>query len=139
MHHNYYEKESCDNKELGRIFKKASGSQLLAVDGDIKVSGLQCADVLFENLTSKPIEVVKEVYKQFNWEFTPEYQRILEDYLEKNRKQREETRAKLAKKDLKSSDKLHSYKPEDFGLTKQELCEGPFLEYVKKYNITSDK
>jgi hypothetical protein len=144
MHNNYYDRDACNELELGQNLKKAAAKQLLDVDNDLKATGLNCAHVIFENLTAQPIEVVRSIYQQFGWEFTEEYEQILVDYLEKNRKQRAATseklkKSKLAKGKTVTADKLHDYKPEDFGLTKKELSEGRFLEYIKRYNITSDK
>lgn len=142
MHHNYYEKDGYSPTYTGQKLTAVAGKTLLNVQNDIKQANVTCADVLFENLTADAVSVVKSVYAQFNWEYTAEYDTILKNYLEENRKQREETKRKLEKKNkaLKGEkDKLHNYKPEDFGLTKNQLSEGPFATYINRYNIKSDK
>lgn len=142
MHHNYYEKDKFDPNYLGKELSSVAGRLLNRVESDLQIAKLPCADVLFENLTTKPFDSVKAVYQQFGWEYTPEYHSALEKYLEENRKQREETRKKMEKmnKNLKGQkDKLHDFKPEDFGLTKSYLSNGPFQQYIQRYHIQSDK
>jgi hypothetical protein len=139
MHGVYYHKETCDEAKLGQAFKGLASKYLIQARKDIESSGLNCAHVLFENLTVDPIATVKQVYAQFNWTFTPEYEKILVDYLEVNRKQREEIKAKHSKGKKTDTSKIVDYKPEDFHLTAKELSEGPFADYIAAFNITKNK
>jgi len=45
-------------------------------------SKLPCADVLYHDLVKDPLQTVKNVYKQFGWEVSAEYETIIKDYLE---------------------------------------------------------
>jgi hypothetical protein len=64
-------------------------------------------------------------------EFSAEYEKKLDAYLQKNA----ESRKKLKeKKDIKDSKPLHEYHPEDFGLT-AELISSEFKDYIQKYNL----
>jgi hypothetical protein len=42
------------------------------------------------------------------------------------------------KKHGKAAAKLHSYTPEEFHLTKAQLSEGLYAEYVAKYNLDKE-
>jgi len=37
------------------------------------------------------------------------------------------------------TDKLHSYSPEEFGLTSEELSIGKFAEYCERYKVPMSK
>jgi hypothetical protein len=127
-----------DKNALGKRLKELAAKLISQAPKDIEKAGVPCAHVLFENLTANPIETVKEVYKQFNLEFTSEYEEILKNYLEENRKQREATKLKLSKPGEKKA-VLHEHKPEDFGISSDELKQGAYAEYIQAFKITSAK
>jgi hypothetical protein len=59
-------------------------------------------------------------------EFTPAFERSLNEHIEKDKKDRESKAAKNATKTL------HAYKLEDYGLDKATV-ESRFREYIDKY------
>lgn len=134
----YFDGTQLDRQKLGQTILSLGSYAIDQVQKDIKNSGLDCADVLFENLTSDPIGQVKAVYKQFNWTFTDEYEKVLKDYLEENHKQREATKAKLSKAGEKKT-VLHDHKPEDFGINREDLQRGVYGDYIRRFHITSSK
>jgi len=127
MHQIYFEQEGRDDSKLGRQVAKVSGDLLTAAPAMIKESKLPCTDIVYNNLVADPIGTVRAIYKEYGWEFTAEYEKILQEYLEENRKDR----AKRAK----GSSQLHSYDPEEFGLTDEGLTTGKFAEYIAEYNV----
>lgn len=131
FHMLYYEPECRDDMELGRRIKKVSQEVLAQTPKDIASSGLECAHVLYNDLIKQPEEVVKGIYKQFNWTYTDEYDGILKAYLKKNNEEREA----MKKKNGGKSAALHTYSPEEFGLTSEELTTGNFAEYCNRYNV----
>ena len=62
--------------------------------------------------------------------FEMQYERIMQEYLDENKRQRDAVKAKKG-----SDSKLHTYTPEEFSVTAKELSEGDFATYVKKYNV----
>lgn len=127
VHQIYFEKEGRDDNELGKKLKIASANILERAPQDIKESGLPCHHVTYNSLIADPIATVKGVYADFGWEFTPEYEAILNQYLEENKKDREQR--------AQGNEVLHTYHPSEFGLTEEELCEGKYADYIKKFNV----
>ena len=107
--------------------KNVSEKWLAQAPKEIEESKLECCNVVYNDLIASPIDTVKEVYRYFKWEFTPEYEKVLKEYIAANKKERE------ALKNKKGGDKLHTYEPAEFGLTEAELCEGSFKSYIEKY------
>lgn len=135
VHQIYYEKESRDDAQLGREISKVSAMALEQGPKDIKEAGLDCSHVNYEDLVSNPLQTVKNIYKQFGWIVTEEYERNILEYLEKNSAEREE----LKQQKSKDPSSLHSYTPEEFSLTADDLTAGTFGEYVKKFNLQMSK
>ena len=77
---------------------------------------------------------MKSIYSKFNWKYTEEYDKILDEYLIENQLERE-----AVKKEKSKSDTLHSYSPQEFGLTEDELCSGKFAEYIDKFSVPMSK
>jgi len=127
MHQIYFEQEGRDDKNLGRMVSKISGDLLTSAPDAIKESGLPCSNVVYNSLVHDPIGTVKSIYKEYGWEFTAEYEKILENYLEENRKDR--------LKKAKGAAALHQYHPEEFGLTEEQLTTGKFSEYTTRFNV----
>jgi len=61
--------------------------------------------------------------------FNEEYERRLESYLAKNAEKR-----KLLKEKKGKVGELHTYKPEDYGLTSEEI-RIKFKDYIDKFNL----
>lgn len=173
VHQVYYEPSCRDDAAAGRSIANMTAKYLKLVPQDIQQSGLDCAHVIYNELISDPVNVVRSIYKQFGWTFTAEvrivlmgsvyvvvdfihyspmfstchvhhppnpanvllrisqYEKIIKDYLAENLRQREELKAKKGGK----AEVLHTYTAEEFSLTSQELCEGEFANYVKRYNV----
>lgn len=133
LHQVYYENETRDDKLLGRQICQLSHQYLVQTPKDIEESKLGCSNINYENLVKDPIGTVKQVYQTFGWEFTSQYEEILQSYLAEDKKKRD------LKKKEKNRDVLHHYTPEEFSLTTEELCQGNFAEYVKRYNVPMSK
>ncbi len=90
-----------------------------------------------KNLVKDPISVVKGIYSQFGWEFTSAYELILLKYLEEDHKKRDAVvlKRRTLGHQLQNSNSLHTYNPQEFGLSNQELCSGKFAEYTERYKI----
>ena len=117
---------------MGKRIKYATEQLLQQTPKDVKESGLDCADVIYNDLIKDPKAVIKKIYKQFHWTYSDEYDAILEAYLVKNNEER------LALKG-KQGHALHTYTPEEFGLTAEELTTGNFAEYCKAFNVPMSK
>ena len=44
---------------------------------DIEESGLDCAHITYNNLIKDPVAVVQQIYKQFGWHYSEEYDKVL--------------------------------------------------------------
>lgn len=132
MHSVYYEVESRDVKAIGRGVSQLTAKMLSS--SVTRQTDLEEAHVLYHEVVQDPVRVVQDIYKQFGWEYTPEYEKILKDYLKEN----SEKRHKVAKK--KSTTVIHNYTPEEFSLSTDELTNsGVFGEYVRKFNLPIGK
>eukprot|EP01031_Cornospumella_fuschlensis_P031477 gene31477-38045_t len=131
----YYENESRDDALLGKKVRDLSAKYLLQCVDDIEKSKLPCSHIHYEELTTNPIGVVKSIYKENGWEFSAEYESILEKYLQKNKEDRERAKQEQAK----SKDVLHHYTPEEFSLTAEELTSGNFEKYVQMFKVPMSK
>ena len=77
-------------------------------------------DVQYEQLVTDPIGTVKGIYNHFGLTWSEEYERVLNDYLQKNPKGKHGT---------------HRYCSTDFGLTDAEIAE-QFVAYSEKFGFT---
>ncbi|RYH32602.1 sulfotransferase [archaeon] len=135
----YFDNAKLEKKIVGEKMLNIAEKCLTQAPKDIEKSGLPCAHVLYENLVADPVGTVKKVYDELGFDYTPAYDSALQSYLEENRRQREETKAMLAKKTGQKKAVLHEHRPEDFGIPATALNEGVFADYIKRYNIKSDK
>lgn len=133
FHHVYYEPELCDKPALGKALGDSTGDILNKACQDIEESHLDCGHVMYNELVKNPVETVKNIYKQMGWDFTDEYARIMDNYIADNNSKREEVSKKTEGK------ALHQYSPESYGLTENELCVGPYAEYISKFNVPMSK
>lgn len=74
-----------------------------------------CSNVKYEELIKNPIAVVKSVYKELGYDFTPEYEKILEEYLTKNKAERAAIKKKQGGK------VMHNYSLEEYGMSKDDV------------------
>ena len=130
FHNFYFEKEGRDNHELGKRVSALSAKLLVQAAKDIEESGLENSHVIYNDLIKDPKKVVKSIYSKFGWKYTEEYDKILDTYLAQN-----EVERAAIKKQRSKSDVLHSYTPEEYGLTADELSSGLYAEYVKKFSV----
>lgn len=138
IHQVYYEPDCRDDNLIGQSVKRCFEQRLAKIGDDVESCGQASVNVVYENLVKDPVGVIKSIYSQYNWEFSAEYEKILNEHLEDDRKKREEIKKK--KESHKGSKEvLHSYTPEEFGLTPEELSTGKFSDYVKRYNIPMSK
>jgi hypothetical protein len=134
LHGLYYEKETLYPEKLGASIYQLATQLLPKVNQDLQETGLPCAHVLYQELTKQPVETAKKVYSHYYWNFSSEYEKIMQEYLIENTKRR----AEIAKKNGKSkTEPLNLYHPKEYGLTKEQLSEGIYAEYAERYQITS--
>jgi len=131
FHQLYYEPEGRNDKVLGKKIKDVSDTLLQQTPKDVAASKLECSNVIYNDLVSNPLQVVKDIYKQFKWEYTPAYEAELKAYLKKNTEEREALK--------KAGAFLHEYDLDEFGLTQEELCSGGFADYCQRYNVPMSK
>lgn len=60
-----------------------------------------------------------------------QYEKIIEEYLAENKRQREAIKAKKGN----NAASLHHYTAEEFGIDPKELVEGEYATYIKRYNV----
>lgn len=99
FHSVYFETDTRDDATLGKQVMGMSANLLRDTPKNIAESKLSSADVLYHDLVNDPLQTVKDVYTQFGWEVSAEYEAIIKDYLEADRKKRERiSRERAAKK-----------------------------------------
>lgn len=111
LHQVYYTNETRDDAMLGKKIRDISHQYLLQTASDIETTGLDCANINYENLVKDPIGTVKNIYNQFGWKVSDEYEKILKNYLHEDSLKRE-----TKKKELNhNKGVLHFYTPEEIG------------------------
>ncbi len=120
---------------VGSACKKMSSNLLCRAPQDIKEAGLDHTDVIYDDLIKDPKSVVKQIYKNFKWEYTKEYDSALDSFLAQDKLSRD----KVKKERQISGAALHTYRPEDYSLTKEELSSGEFANYIRKFNLPVPK
>ncbi len=136
LHKLYYEEDCKDDKLLGRKMLEVSEQMLNSAPKRIEESKLPCSDVIYNQLVADPIQTVKDIYLQFGWNYTSEYEARLQHYLKQDKIHRDELKAKKLRE---GNSNMHSYTPEEFGLTAEQLSSGVYAEYVKRYHIPLSK
>lgn len=72
VHQVYYENDCRDDNAIGRGLTDLTARYLKQAPEDIAQTGLDCAHVTYNELIKNPVGVVKAIYKQFGWTFSPE-------------------------------------------------------------------
>lgn len=127
LHSVFYDSSGLDIPALGQQTKNGCKLMVETAQKDFRDSGLDYAHVKYDELVKDPIGTIRNIYDRWGIEFTPEFEAKLNEFLE----------ADKAKRDaLRSADhaKLHSYTPEQFGLTADELRKD-FRDYIEAFNI----
>lgn len=124
--------EGFDPATVGEKVKDYCDNTLNKAGADITTSGLDCAHIPFSELTKDPIAMMKSVYKQFDWNFSAEYESILREYLIADEKKRQIQFAKAKE----SAVKIHD--PEVFHLNKEYIT-NQFSAYINQYGLQSTK
>lgn len=132
----YYEPSCRNDAELGRHIAHLSGDLLEKAPRDIKDSGLDNTNVLYNELIADPVATVKKIYQDFGWTVSAEYEAKLNAYLAEDSLKREEIKKKNSGA---SGAALHTYSPEEFSLTHGELCSGKFAAYADMYRVPAPK
>ena len=132
MHQVYYENECRDDAAIGRAVSDMTAHNLQNAPKDFQDTKVPCANITYNDLIKDPIAVVKSIYTQFGWEFTPAYEAIIKEYLAEDKRKRDA----MKKGSGGSKGKvLHRYTPEEFSLTTEELSSGVYADYIKRYNV----
>jgi hypothetical protein len=129
IHQIYYEKEGRDDVKLGERVEDISGKNVHKCLQELKEADLKCVHSKYEDLIKDPIECIKGIYKQFEWEFTVEYEMAMRQYIKEDKANRDKVKASRGKGDL------HTYSPEEFGLTEEKLSTGPWESYIKTFDL----
>lgn len=89
------------------------------------------AHVHYTDMMTDPIETIKKLYQELNFDFTDEYESILVEHISKDKEKR---KAQSLMKGKKKGTKLHNYSLEEYGLEEEEVekCLG---WYSKKYKV----
>jgi hypothetical protein len=132
MHELYFEGQDGVEAVLGRQAVKYCSAMLRSAEEDIKTTGLACAHVHFDKLSSDPIGMVRDIYATFGWEVSSEYEAALKDYLAKDKVKREEVK----KRTTGVERAVHT--PQDFKLDKDAITRD-FADYIAKYNVAACK
>lgn len=133
FHQVYYAPHCRDDALLGKTIASVSAEYLTKAPQDLQESGLEHTNVTYEALIKDPISVVQQIYADFEWTFSDEYQVILQSYIAKDKAKRQ------ALKERQGSKEVHSYAPEEFSLTAAELSSGKFVDYCKKFDVPFPK
>ena len=118
--------EGADIKldELGQKTLKLWSAMIKRADKDFSNSAADSSQVKYTNLVKDPIGTVKQVYAEFGWEYTAEYDEKLRAYLEENKKERAKIKG--------SAKKMHSYSLGQYALT-EDMMQENFGWYNSKY------
>lgn len=143
LHQVYFETEGRDDFNMGQQIHKVSSELLTQAPKDIVESGLECAHVIYNDLVADSVGIIQSIYKQFGWEYSDEYDQILRKYLDDNLRKREEIKReksmRLKNNKKEEEEKLHTYEPEEFGLTAELLSDGEYAKYAKAFNVPMSK
>jgi hypothetical protein len=140
MHGTYYEAACLDRLALGRDVKDFTEYVLQQTPRDLAnhVHPDNCADVKFDCLVRDPIGTVRDVYEQLQWEFTPEYEKILTDFVAADKLKREDAK-KTGGGGGGGKHGMYEHSPDRFGLNKYDFKMGVYEEYVEKYGLQDCK
>jgi hypothetical protein len=133
-HSVYYEPDNMDPARLGSALNKVSSHLLNTTSDVLKQTNCESIDIIYDELIRNPKQIVQQVYAQFGWEFTKEYEAILDEFIQNDQLKRQKLKEKAA-----AEDNLHEYKPESYGLTREELSSGDYDNYIKKFNLKAPK
>lgn len=134
MHHIYYEREDCDPLRLGNAMLSITELVLEKGMTDMNASKLEKANVLYHDLIKDPIGVVKDIYQQFGWEYSTEYDKILHEFLEEDAKKRDKLKTKYNVPKA-TTQGLHTYSTEEYGVNKEVFRKGTFDKYTKNFQL----
>ena len=122
-----YEEEGRDDHELGAAVRDMTRQLLICAQDDLQEMGTPLAHVNYNRLIADPKAVVKAIYKQFGWQYTEEFEALMDEYIA------EDTARRAAQRQQQQQAVMHSYSPEEFGLTEDELLHDPVFQ---QYNET---
>lgn len=139
-HSVYYEPDNMNVNRLGLAIDKLTDHLISTTPNQIKETKCDSIDANYEELIKNPKELVKSIYRQFNWEFSSEYEKILDEFIQNDINKRNQLKqAKTVTAKTKNPKDLHEYSPESYGLTRERLCTGNYATYIKQYNLSPPK
>ncbi len=139
IHQVYYENECRDDALLGRRITDLSADLLERAPKEIAESGLDCSHIVYNDLIRDPMAVLKSIYRQFGWTFSPEYEAIVVQFLAEDRAKREGIKLKKQAGGKAADAGMHHYTPEEFSVTAAELSAGKFADYVAAFKVPMSK
>lgn len=136
LHSIYYEKETCDPKEVGENMAELCDKALVKAIKDLEETGLETSHVIFNNLVEDPISVVKGIYKDLNMEYTQEFEDNMIAYMKQNNAERAILKAKV-----EATGKIFDYQdPADYGLSLDGLLQKKgYHKYLDSFHFDSIK
>lgn len=134
LHSIYYDKETCDPKEVGRNMSELCSRGLSKAMQDLKDTKLQTAHVIFNSLVDDPVSAIKAVYRDLDLEYTQQFEDNMRAYMVQNNAERAALKAKV-----EATGKIFDYQdPSDYGLSAEELLAMPgFKQYMKNFDFPS--
>jgi len=128
MHSVFFESSGYETEVVSKSCLRFGKNATNLALSQLNESGVDHIHVMYDDVIANPKQVVMDLYHQFNLDFTPEYDEKLEEYLEQNRREREE----LKKKQKNSQEQLHSYSAQEFGLS-NNLIEEEMKDYIQEF------
>lgn len=77
--------------------KEISEKHLFDCQEDIETTKLKCIHTIYNDIIADPMKLVKSIYSKCGWDFTPEYEAKLNEYLDENKREREVLKMKKRK------------------------------------------
>mmetsp|Transcript_4650 Transcript_4650/g.4682 ORF Transcript_4650/g.4682 Transcript_4650/m.4682 type:complete len:474 (+) Transcript_4650:185-1606(+) len=136
-HSVYYEPDNLKVDRLGASLNELSRRLVSQTADVLKQTKCESMDVIYDELIKNPKATVQQVYKQFGWTFTPEYEAILDEFIKNDNIKRANLKAKQSSQEKKEN--LHDYSPETYSLTKEQLCSGDYKTYIDRFKLTPPK
>ena len=133
----YFERDKLNPSDIGQAALQGNQLMITKCLQAAKDCQIDCAHVLYDDLVTKPMDTVRQVYAQFNWEFTPTYESNLTSYLSDNNKKR--TALRKANNTKNNEQSLHNHSLEQFGLEMSDIDTDVYNEYIAKFDLKSLK
>lgn len=134
----YYERESLFPTQLGQAMLRENQHMLTKSMATMDDSSQDCAHIMYDALVSNPIDTVQQIYTQFNWKYTAEYDAKLKAFLLEDNARRAAVK-KTLNQSIDGQQTLNEHSLTDFGLCVDDLNTEVFKKYKKRFELDSLK